>query len=1348
MSSYTSFTDQRTIPPSQLQQLQQQQIHNNNNNTTTTTSTTSTTTTTTTSTTTSTTPTSLYYNNQQNYYLQGHDRELPPLSPSSSVSTSTPPTSPLLGQTAPAELLPLPSLLPNSSLLSNVLLKNIEMKNNSIVNHTKWSDEQLRELRVIYDRIAQRLIEDFEIEISRKEWKLYLDKKDVQLSTRPSSNITSSNCLARLNVQCPPIVGTAYTRDWQCRYQYDKFLDDYDLLYYYTCNDKTRAKKHNIPYSDYDVILLRMTTNKMIWVKSREATMIQVSGPHPTRPKTFITVGCTVDFSGTPPHPSYFKAGCSMLAWLYEPIGDGKTSHCTHVCNFDFARDTSSIAEIFVLPMFPKFPLLNAYFKLLFIRSKLKEIQSKSDSGKQGLSQLLSGSSSHHYSINRKKLAHQSKDAKKRVKITIDFTNPPNDWVTLILQRATNTNWKTLASNPNSKLYTVQYNFNHTLNDRKLIFIKTSLEYDCTIDKLSLLLIENYINWDKFVHTIRHADRGVIVSGGGGSMSKKLHYNVPSFELQCLRYFGYSDGKPFAIEERENGDICFYLIRKTVQGLSAIDIYFLVYKNNWLDKLEIYSNMSKEKQIGKTIKSFLGGSEKSKSKPPPPQLSPMATSPNLASSTSSVGSNSSQSQQPLLPPSSQHNDNGSSSGGSSGGNRQTKDFYYFSIVQMFETMIEGVYFQMSTEFLENLKVLTIDESLELAPLAELPTRFKRTNSASTIGHEDMNDVNMIGTPTTRKRTKETHETKQTDRSSSSFSSTYTTMTIDSRKASVCSIGGDISMINNNNNNSQPSFLDSHRPDSFLLPPFFPTNHYWKPTQENMGELFLRKPLDGFSLNNNNNINNNMIDELSNTAITNNNNNNNNTSTTTTTTSTTTTTTTSIDSEPYILMLPQELLHHIFSFLGDVVLCRLSRTCKYFKMVSESDSLWYPVFETMFESIPTAWKKKFLCKIRTEALWSLCTDTQPQNNGLNYYPNNKSALDRDPIPLSSVTICSYRIYPSLVTIYPKSRSDSISSCLLHHSKAYFATDQNNFIQANIYENIPDKMFKRLNFEKEINNIDNNSIDNGQDDIEMGDSTNNSLKLWLNERGILTSLCANRRLYKIDTNHSKPPLTSIDDLMEEDMEQQSSHNNSDFNNNSNTDHLQQPKYITLINPKIQYPAWDVVGCSNSKSGELVALHYNSCQDNNDDHDTVVDLFSCSDGKYLRSFDRGGEEIAAIDLNMSRLGVGGFSGPIDLYDINTASKVLTFLGHTDKITSLNVLDDEDIVVASSKDCTVKFYDERGGPYYVKRIVTTEPVRRVYTSTTRVLCATKSNLSYYDPRNLSKPIGQLWNPPKTNVF
>ncbi|EFA82806.1 hypothetical protein PPL_04501 [Heterostelium album PN500] len=152
------------------------------------------------------------------------------------------------------------------------------------------------------------------------------------MSVRPPATPAAHNSLSTTVFPCSPALGNQYVADWECRFQWDKFLGEVNIIHHYVTNDKNKASRYAIPYSpDYDCVLLRMTTNKRIWLKPRDSILLQVSGPHPTRPRSMITVCSTVLFGGCPPIPDIIRSSCSMLAWLFEPINDGQESKFTHI---------------------------------------------------------------------------------------------------------------------------------------------------------------------------------------------------------------------------------------------------------------------------------------------------------------------------------------------------------------------------------------------------------------------------------------------------------------------------------------------------------------------------------------------------------------------------------------------------------------------------------------------------------------------------------------------------------------------------------------------------------------------------------------------------------------------------------------------------------------------------------------------------------------------------------------------------------------------------------------------------------------------------------------------------------
>ncbi|GAM21446.1 hypothetical protein SAMD00019534_046210 [Acytostelium subglobosum LB1] len=1340
-------------------------------------------------------------------------------------------------------------------------------------NVVHWSDAHLNELRSIYSNSAQSLVKKFEQEVARPEWTYHTDKKEISMCVRPSSTAGSHYSLSTTTIHCPPTVCNSYINDWECRNQYDKFFGDAVTLHHFLTHDASLAAKYNIPYSkQYDCMLQTVTTSKRLWLKPREFIVLSLSGPHPSRPRAMITVGTTIAFSGAPPTNECIRATCDLMAWLFEPINDGRTSKLTHILNFEFGRDSNSLTETLMIPLFPKMPVTNCFTKLTYIRSKLNELfrsypdpdvavlhiskssgnlgASSSSSNNLGIStnQLAPSTSSskkntspstsagslshsHSYEISSPTNNHLSPSSssnllslassttstsssssgsslapllssnshsphyktpsskKKHYILTNNFTMHPNDWAQSILNYEKESLWMPVIIGNNKNLdrsVTVLYKrVKGTRSGKKVrkLMIKTMFEVPHPVERMNELMLEKdltHFHWDPFAHTIKVADKGAIVSGGGHTVTKKLRLNhhIPSYKVQCLHYHGYVGNRSYSIEERDNGDVVLLTMSKSPSDPKAertlVEWYFFIFSENWVDKVEPSADFFVT-QVQRSIGSFYGASSNSTG--------------GVSSSGSSSSSNSiikSQHNNHISNNNNNNNLRNNNSNNSNNNNLRNHTSDTMKIIDIFIDVVNIIYPKFSTEqTIDVLKLLTIETSqqqIKLAPIVNNTTPTA-TNSTST---SPTSTFTSTTTTTTNNKRELQHDDEITDSYSMGSDDNYdSSVSVQRSKRSKehhyhnhhLATSIDMHLDSSSTFSSSSYSSTMHNSIDILLPHFIPTTN--KPIFSNNFQSTLAAP----------------------PAVT---------PSTPPTSSAGSSTSTISPPQPLptspmqsdfpsaaaatqtkssmhsILLMPGEILNHIFSYFGDEDLCRCSRTCHVFKRISEGDALWYcqyvrrfgkccfkknpldtllppnpamwdiyrkttfpsevlePPFkdprliyflskETQYESIEQSWKKKFFYKIRMEALWCLCTGEQPLNTGGDFAPSSEDEA------FTLMSICSYKISPSLYAIIPNSKDESISAILLNHNNAFFATNTGDYYKVNLLEVMEnyDNLFTKLDVRGVIKSqpaalspplsldasIDSNtdtamtstvsSHDTSDDDSNSADNnTPHTVAMWLNQQNDLHSVMSNRVLYSYNLD------TSLD-----------------------------KGSVTLGNSRVP-STWDITGAWQNYQGDHLAVHYNSHSDDsiNDDFDTILDIFNVETGRLVTTLDKR-EQITCASYNCNRVAVGGQSGPIDLFDCYTGNSVISLLGHNDHVLACRLLDDENCVVSAGVDNTVKFYDERAGPYYLKRLQSQYPVKTFDVTPTRLICATSTKISYWDPRNLQRPIGELWSPLTTDV-
>ncbi|GAM17302.1 hypothetical protein SAMD00019534_004770 [Acytostelium subglobosum LB1] len=488
----------------------------------------------------------------------------------------------------------------------------------------------------------------------------------------------------------------------------------------------------------------------------------------------------------------------------------------------------------------------------------------------------------------------------------------------------------------------------------------------------------------------------------------------------------------------------------------------------------------------------------------------------------------------------------------------------------------------------------------------------------------------------------------------------------------------------------------------------------------------------------------------------------------------------------MMSLPTELLYLIISYVSCADLSRLASVCKQLKQAAENDGLWYSLYVKSFgkcchkdcpldaqlphneniwsrfsaktllrqpedpmDNTPASdvvgfltsakknkhktiddgsWKSKFYLKTKMEALWTMCKREHPCSSTptFNYGPFSAMSIND--------TLCC-RVSPSMLAFIPNNKDDLITSTYLFHDTAFFSTNRGDYYKINlsnfINENFinrpvsigPDRDSKggsltqvdQARNDDADDDDDNNDEDTDEHIIDDHDALPQTVSLWMDQRNVLNSLLSNRVLYRY-----------------------------------NVETTQTESERSLVNPSVPLQLWDVAGAAPSYNGDRVAMHYRPSSDEQQQNqqvcDNLIDIFDVDTCQLLTTYDKH-ERVTCTNLKFNNLLAGDATGVLDLVDCHTGRQTMALTPHDQAVLCCGLLNDEHLAISSAADNTLRLYDTRTGPNAMKRLHTDSPVSAFDVAPRRLVCATSTCISYWDPRNLNKAIGELWSPPSTDI-
>ncbi|EGC28294.1 hypothetical protein DICPUDRAFT_160380 [Dictyostelium purpureum] len=1225
--------------------------------------------------------------------------------------------------------------------LPNDLKDPNQLENNSFIGTTFNQDELDKLLEIYLEGLG--LLERFESELNSDEWK-FVSKEESEISIwskpyvnpeYPNATTIGSSLLSRNQIiDVNPDVAALDVSDWLARFKWDRYLDRFEIVYYFTTNDKQKAQKLNIPYSKYDILLLHMYTNMSLFIKSRDCVILQISGQHPIRKGSYFTISRDYnEFIGCPKSKDFIRGGMPIFGYIFEPFtsideNGNQINSCfsNHICSFDFGEG-KSITDYILTPLAPKISLMNLLYKIKFIRNKLQN-QKTMENYKRNQSNYIPN-------ISRKLQQQPSLDVNFRQQKTRE------EWMGFFKDLDEKAQWNSLPS----KLSNICVYYDRS--SKSPILIKTKYQVSIDPKNLAGFLFEEDFQWDPFIYHMTLQDKITTLKGGGPVISSKFKYDIPFYSIKCNLQNGYNTAGYFLLEQRENGDIFMFIFNnlKFKSDECQFTTYFYINPDNWRDKLNPADLESlKSNQVPQRSLDIL-----------------MLIKSSFSSSS------------------------------------PTKDSYedptILKIIYLFTDIIDNIYskFSKETQVLDSIKFLTISESIEkdifnkqLPKINDDQIIIDNNNNNNNLNNNLNNSSISIGSSddlvefVSRSRSSSSSTVTTISKPNSPISS-YPSSPLDYSLSSPSSPPQDEQIENYNFKNKRvqnqdiindlennlkskkkrnsvtletqkqqeeekkeenfkqfkqfknflpipksspknllfsPLISSSYINNSILLPPFIPS------INSDSSKFFYnnyKKQTEG--------------DHMENTNL---------------------------------FCLPHEIIITVLSHLDHRALCKVSRTCKYMKTMAESDILWYRLYvnifgepsntninnnkncnlknlwdsyvktefqfysptdinfdnpsltfflskETNYETIVQQWKKNFFLKIRMEVLWQISKiyNTQPLNNGPNININNNNSLNNNNLNnnnnnnnnnrqklnstnksrISLMSIASYRISPSQFALIPNASEGTITSTFLDGDRCYsgYSTGETYMID---FSNIKTSKPLKINY--------------------IPQESAKSIHLWKQlGTSLVYSGLSNNKLIRYNLRE-----------------------------------MSTTREISIVNPKIPNDRWKISGMSSNYEGSHVVVHYDSNEEQSEfeDYDTVMDLFDANTGAHCLSITQD-DQITATHSHTNRVAVGCSNGPVNLYDINTGKKVISFLGHTDEIYSVRVLSKEDIVIASSKDGTVRFFDERTGPFYIKRIV--DNVKSFDVEPKKILCGGGSRISYWDPRNLNVCCGELWSRPDSEI-
>ncbi|KYQ89431.1 WD40 repeat-containing protein [Tieghemostelium lacteum] len=1208
---------------------------------------------------------------------------------------------------------------------------------NYLVCKRDYSEKELQEFADIYNNVALNLVYEFEKEVAAN-WRLIQTDSNIQLWDTMDHVGTTESKIASKNEWKggTPLDCAEYASNWNQRYEYDRYLGQIGILYYYCTNNPQIAKDLKVPLTTYDVFILEMKTNPITIFSQRYSVLVNLWGPHPVKKGSYISITKSVPITG-PGAAGAVRAECPLYGYLFEPVpGTPNSAITTHICHFELGKEKNYFFENLIVPLLRKYTPVNLFYKVKFMTEKVGKgykaqlsnpvnnfINNPNNNGNNSGSSTpkqeivmvdvnnSSNSSSSSNSVGEDFRSNAS--LKDYDKITFNFTKEPNDWLKYFLEKEEIFK-STLRSFPSNGFkipvfYEIQ---------GELIFLKSKFHIcQDSISLTSYLYDQN--GWDPFIYKIIHAEKGMIVHCGGVKISKKLGYDVPLFSIQCRVFLGAKETCHYILEERDNGDCILFLIEPSViNNQSMVSVYFQIHAKNWkhtINPHHLYpSSTTKSNSSPMYISSNNSNNNNNNNKPNifeylynsfvsfKSNFSSAQNTPDTSSpKTNSV--NSSLIQTLNLPPQTTIE-------------KSSPSQLCIKVLEIFSMIIDHSYSVITSEIslIHSIEGLSIGDN-KLPPISNNINNnsYNINNSPQSYinnnnNNSSINNSNNNNNPNNRKNSLN---------SNNQYIDNKRLLSIDTDSYS------DMNAYQCKKNKISPITYQGEN-SSFLLPKFIP--------QFNETNFFKNYNNQKESL------------ELNNRHITN------------------------------LFTLPHEIIISFLSFLDYHTLCTISRTCKYLKAMAESDLLWYRLYfnffgesrvlrsrysdknqykqvtysykglwdnyvksnfqlvpneisfnnpsltyflskETSYETINGYWKKDFFLKIRMEILWKISkfypppkqirsppqpshnnhiaklSPTLPNGNNNNNNSNSNNNNNNNRSNIQMMSIFSYSISPSLFELTPDNDDTQFTSILLECNQVFLANtnSESYYIDFSCKPHV-----------KPVKLVPPN-----------GTVVLPSVHLWSLDKYLFSGL-SDRTVIK----YTEPE----------------------------SDGTQCNYTFQLHNPKVP-SNWSVGGISNSYYGEQVAVnYYSNCEESiNQDFDTILDIFDVESHKLLYTIDLENEGIATSNIHKTRVAIGGVDGLVNLYDLHTGKKITSFLGNTDSIYCLKILPDEDIVITSSSDGSVRFFDERTGPHYIKRFVDELHVKSFDFEPRKLLCGGGPRLSYWDPRNLSTHIGQLYGPP-----